>query len=597
MFTMPRQHSLIRSAAMMVAGLALVALTAVPAMATRPARGPAPPQVDRRLSTAPGKFTFAILGDKTSGGDGEWEIFDTAVREINLLNPDFVVMVGDMIPGHMEEREEWDRQWAEFLGHANQLEVPLYFHPGNHDISNLHMHEWWQQDFGRTYYSFDHKGCHFLLLNTEEERVDGRGPVWQAQLQFIREDLARHADARYTFVFMHKPMWNDPRYEEDWPVVVEALGDRPYAAFAGHIHDLTHERINGRRHIVHAATGGGLGVSAVKEFGAFHHYSMVSIDEDSVRVAICEPGGPVWPEDIAPRSFRRGVEEIVRFSADAPVSIDGDEATVRTTARYHNTLPDTAWVTMRLTDTDTWRVAESYDTTAVMLLPGAELERPYTFNTSVAALTSPPRTHYTVTYHGHELRGGMDLMLKFDIVPIYPAEAFKVIPDWMIVGPFDIGDLNPRLMRRDPHEAAPGLYVNRGPESGYDPDATFTEGDRTLRWEPVRCQSNGMLNYNALIGTQDHASGYVSCAVFSPEAQTVYGVAQGDNFVQTYLNGELIEDGQVFRGPGSMEYCPLRLREGWNTLVVKLVNNRGDWFLRFFIGDPAGNLRFAPYWE
>ena len=574
----------------------LTTLTGI-AEARRPARPPRPPMVDRPLSEAPDKFTFAVLGDKTSGGDGQWEIFDTAVREINLLNPDLVIMVGDMIPGHMEEREEWDRQWAEFMGHANGLQVPLYFHPGNHDISNLAMQEWWHEDFGPTYYSFDHKGCHFLLINSEEERVDGRGPVWQAQMRWIQQDLAQHADARYTFVFMHKPMWNDPRYEQDWPVIETALGNRPYAVFAGHIHDLTYERRNGRRHIVHAATGGGIGLSEVKELGSFHHYTMVSVDTDSVRMAVCEPGGPIWPEDIAPRSFRQGVEEMVQFSSLGPMQVSGDEATVRTTARFHNTLPDTAYVRVRLAPENRWRVRQAYDTTFVMLPPGGELERPYTFSVDVDSLTRPPRTDFEVTYHGHRLRGGQDLMVKFDIVPIYPAASFRVIPDWMVVGPFDLGEVNTRLLRQDPRQAIPGAFVARGPEQGYQPNATFTEGDRTLCWEPARCQSNGMLNYNALIGTQDHAAGYSSCAVYSPVEQTVYGVIQGDNFVQTYLDGELIEDGQTFGGPGSMSYAPLRLHRGWNRLVVKLLNNRADWFLRFFIGDPQGNLRFAAHPE
>ena len=30
---------------------------------------------------------------------------------------------------------------------------------------------------------------------------------------------------------------------------------------------------------------------------------------------------------------------------------------------------------------------------------------------------------------------------------------------------------------------------------------------------------------------------------------------------------------------------------GWNTLV-KLINNRGDWFVRVLIADPSGNLQF-----
>ena len=87
-----------------------------------------------------GKFSFAILGDKTSGGEGKWPIFDRAVDAINLLAPDFVITVGDQIPGHMEERAPWEAEWAEYLEHAGRLRPPLFLIPGNHDIANIACH-------------------------------------------------------------------------------------------------------------------------------------------------------------------------------------------------------------------------------------------------------------------------------------------------------------------------------------------------------------------------------------------------------------------------------------------------------------------------
>ena len=82
------------------------------------------------------KFTFAILGDKTTGGVLNWPIFDRAVEEINLLQPDFVVMIGDMIQGTVRDTSILNRMWKEFNAHAEKLDVPLYVLPGNHDISN-----------------------------------------------------------------------------------------------------------------------------------------------------------------------------------------------------------------------------------------------------------------------------------------------------------------------------------------------------------------------------------------------------------------------------------------------------------------------------
>ena len=65
------------------------------------------------LSPKPeGGFSFVVFSDRT--GDhkpGEWA---AAVREANLLKPDFVICVGDLIEGYTEDRQELIKQWDEF---------------------------------------------------------------------------------------------------------------------------------------------------------------------------------------------------------------------------------------------------------------------------------------------------------------------------------------------------------------------------------------------------------------------------------------------------------------------------------------------------
>lgn len=55
----------------------------------------------------------------------------------------------------------------------------------------------------------------------------------------------------------------------------------------------------------------------------------------------------------------------------------------------------------------------------------------------------------------------------------------------------------------------------------------------------------------------------------------------------------LVEEGQDFGAPGGYVYVPLHLKAGANTLIVKLINNHGDWFLRVLIADPAQSSVFA----
>ena len=80
-----------------------------------------------------------------------------------------------------------------------------------------------------------------------------------AQQAWFAEVLKRNADARWTFVFMHKPAWifADADHEQTgWNGIERALGDRKYTVFAGHVHNYARFVRNGRDHIMLATTGG-----------------------------------------------------------------------------------------------------------------------------------------------------------------------------------------------------------------------------------------------------------------------------------------------------------------------------------------------------
>ena len=44
--------------------------------------------------------------------------------------------VGDFIEGYTEERPTILRQWEEFDALTKKLQVPFFYCPGNHDVSN-----------------------------------------------------------------------------------------------------------------------------------------------------------------------------------------------------------------------------------------------------------------------------------------------------------------------------------------------------------------------------------------------------------------------------------------------------------------------------
>ena len=106
-------------------------------------------------------FQFAIVTDRTGGHRPG--IFEKAVEQLNLLQPEFVLSVGDLIEGGTEDLEKLDEEWTEFEGFIHRLEMPFFYLPGNHDISNPVMAKLWQEKFGRRYYHFVYHDVLFLL--------------------------------------------------------------------------------------------------------------------------------------------------------------------------------------------------------------------------------------------------------------------------------------------------------------------------------------------------------------------------------------------------------------------------------------------------
>ena len=156
------------------------------------------------------------------------------------------------------------------------------------------------------------------MLNTEEwhnpehEEWDWEKEGWfgETQIKYVENELAKHTDVRHTFVLLHRPIW---LYENSgWGQIEEALGDRAYTVFAGHYHNLTLHTRNDRRYFVLGATGGGFTPQEVREYGAFDHYSLVTVDNKEVNVAIIEPGN-IYPADLSVTAFKEKVGKLLTF--------------------------------------------------------------------------------------------------------------------------------------------------------------------------------------------------------------------------------------------------------------------------------------------
>ena len=264
------------------------------------------------LRNDPGHFQFAIVADRT-GGHREG-VFADAVGKLNLLQPEFVMSVGDLIEGYTESRETLDAEWDEFDGFVDALDMPFFYLPGNHDISNEVMAEVWAERLGRAYYSFVYRDVLFVALNSEDGEPANVGPE---QRDWLAGVLAEHGDVRWTLVFVHKPLWN---YADDgelrdtgWAEVEELLRGRRHTVFAGHFHRYTKHVRNDSRYFVLATTGGGSSLAGPL-YGQFDHVVWVTMTDDGPRIANLMLDG-IWDENIRTEEMARLVDPLLRGGA------------------------------------------------------------------------------------------------------------------------------------------------------------------------------------------------------------------------------------------------------------------------------------------
>src|SRR5690606_33112190 len=130
-----------------------------------PVKGPTP-WTSLDLNNNPDHFQFVIVSDRTGGRRPG--IFPEAVEKINLLQPQFVICVGDLIDGYTENKQKIDAQWDEFADIVSQLQMPYFHVPGNHDLSNDKQAAAWKKRLGPSYYHFRYRDVLFLCLNSED---------------------------------------------------------------------------------------------------------------------------------------------------------------------------------------------------------------------------------------------------------------------------------------------------------------------------------------------------------------------------------------------------------------------------------------------
>jgi hypothetical protein len=279
---------------LLLAGSAVAVLAAAIALSQNnpspvaPANGPPKIEVGERnpwthlrWNNDPGEFKFVVVSDRT-GGHRE-KVFSKAVEQINLLQPEFVLSVGDLIEGYTTDQEKASQQWREFQSFTSRLRMPFFYVPGNHDLANPYLDKVWQERFGRRFYHFVYKDVLFLILCTEDP--PNSGMMSAEQVEYVRKTLLEVPNPRWTVVALHRPVWTQKDLAKNgWLEIEKALAGRPYTVFAGHIHRYQKFVRQGMNYYQLATTGGSSRMRGLR-YGEFDHLVWVTMKKDGPMLA------------------------------------------------------------------------------------------------------------------------------------------------------------------------------------------------------------------------------------------------------------------------------------------------------------------------
>jgi len=260
------------------------------------------------------QFTFAIIGDLNSGERAG--VLEVAVEQMNLLRPEFILSIGDLVEGGTEDTTQLKKEYDHFDERVGKAKAPFFHIGGNHDLTNPVMRKYWEHRYGRRYYHFVYQNVLFLMMDSEDynesrmweiyrarkhalELLDsgkteqaqqteyykmperGTGEISDEQSSYFEKVIDDHPNVRWTFVLMHKPVWMREG-KGNLSRIETALGSRKYTVLNGHLHKYSYTERNNHDYIMVATTGGG---QDAKSDMAFDHITLVSFNEDGPSIA------------------------------------------------------------------------------------------------------------------------------------------------------------------------------------------------------------------------------------------------------------------------------------------------------------------------
>lgn len=228
--------------------------------------------------------------DRSAGYTQSDTLFMAAVKQVNAISPELIIMTGDMVNTPDDAVQD-----SIYRVRAAELKAPVYTIPGNHDYNGFTREK--QANFiakrGYDHFAFRKNGCAFIGIDTNCIK-DGATDAESEQWTWLEKELAAAQDCKYTFVFVHCPVIRESIDEREDNSNFSMDQRRRYidlfkkygvdVVFAGHTHQEYDATVEGIRFFTTGPVGNAIGHGKPG-------YTVIKVDENGVDASyILTPG-------------------------------------------------------------------------------------------------------------------------------------------------------------------------------------------------------------------------------------------------------------------------------------------------------------------
>jgi 3',5'-cyclic-AMP phosphodiesterase len=163
-------------------------------------------------------FTDAHIEPELNAAKG----CEMAFQKLRSVKSDFVIQGGDHVYDAMNVSKDRAKAIYDlYIKTEQDLGAKVYHTCGNHDCfgisskgkigqsDQLYGKKMFEERFGQLYYSFDHKGVHFVVLDSVDPLPEGqgyRGFIDDAQMTWLSSDLTKLSQGTPVIVSIHIPL-------------------------------------------------------------------------------------------------------------------------------------------------------------------------------------------------------------------------------------------------------------------------------------------------------------------------------------------------------------------------------------------------------